>query len=329
MILSKRPRRLRKSEAVRNLVAQTQLSAAQLVYPVFICAGTKVIQPIQSLPEQDRVSVDVLCDRISHWKSLGIKHYALFTQIAEDLKSPEGSEALNESGLLATAIKTIKRLHPEINLITDVALDPFSSDGHDGLVKDGKIVNDESVEILCKMAVAQARWGADSVAPSDMMDGRIGAIRKALDQNGFTETSIIAYSAKYASCFYGPFRDALNSAPKHGDKKTYQMDFRNSDEALREVKLDIEEGADIVMIKPGLSYLDIVAKVKAHFDVPVAAYNVSGEYAMVKAASALGVLDEDKAVMEILTSFRRAGADMIFTYHAPKAAQLLAKGWSF
>jgi porphobilinogen synthase len=323
MELLRRPRRNRQTQGLRDLVAETHLNPAHLIYPVFISAGENLITPITTLPGQDRVSVDVLCKRMHEWIDLGIKHFALFPQIAENLKDPNGREALNENGLLARAIRQIKDTHPDINLITDVALDPFSSDGHDGIVKNGRILNDESVEALCEMAICQARWGADSVAPSDMMDGRVGAIRKALDQEGFTNTSIIAYSAKYASSFYGPFREALNSAPKSGDKKTYQMDFRNSREALLEVRLDIEEGADMVMVKPGLSYLDVIAKIKDSFEIPVAAYNVSGEYAMVKAAAAIGALKEDQAVLEILMSFRRAGADAIFTYHAPHAARLL------
>ncbi len=325
MNILKRPRRNRKSSALRDLVAETRLTADHLIYPVFICSGQKIIQPIKTLPGQDRISVDILCERLKQWKSLGLRHLALFPQIDESLKDPRAQESLNDQGLLAQAIRRLKNEHPDVHLITDVAMDPFSSDGHDGLVKNGKILNDESVEILCQMAVKQAEWGADTVAPSDMMDGRVGAIREALDQKGFSETSIIAYSAKYASSFYGPFREALNSAPKSGDKKTYQMDYRNSREAVLEVMLDIEQGADMVMVKPGLSYLDIIAKIKEHSLVPVAAYNVSGEYAMVKAASSLGALNEELAVMEILTSFRRAGADAIFTYHAPFAAEILAR----
>jgi porphobilinogen synthase len=323
MNLSKRPRRNRKNSAMRELVAETTLSVENLVYPVFICDGLGISHPIRTMPGQNRTSVDILCKQIHEWKGLGLKHYALFPQIEENLKDRFGKEALNENGLLANAIRQIKDQHPDINLITDVALDPFSSDGHDGLVENGEILNDESVEILCEMALCQAKWGADCVAPSDMMDGRVGAIRKALDSEGLFNTSIIAYSAKYASSFYGPFREALNSAPKSGDKKTYQMDFRNSREALLEVELDIEEGADMVMVKPGLSYLDIICKIKERFQVPVAAYNVSGEYAMIKAAASLGALNENNAMMEMLFSFRRAGADAIFTYFAPQAAKLL------
>lgn len=321
--LIRRPRRHRKNISTRNLVAETHLAVEHLIYPVFICEGQGLVSPIKTMPGQDRLSVDALCDRLPEWKSLGLRHLALFPQIEENLKDPRGREALNENGLLPRAIKTLKDRHPEINIITDVALDPFSSDGHDGVVEDGKILNDVSVEILAQMAVKQAQWGADWVAPSDMMDGRVAAIRAALDESGFTETSILAYTAKYASSFYGPFREALNSAPKSGDKKTYQMDPRNSKEALLELSLDIAEGADMVMVKPGLAYLDIVTKIKAHSSVPVAAYNVSGEYAMIKAAAALGALNEDLAIIETLTAFRRAGADAIFTYFAPQAARLL------
>jgi porphobilinogen synthase len=318
-----RPRRNRKNQGVRELVAETHLNAAQLIYPVFVCEGSNLESPIKTLPGQSRWSPDLLSKQIKEWKKLGLNHYALFPQIAENKKTSDAREALNDNGLLPQTIKRLKDDHPEINLIADVALDPYSSDGHDGLVKNGEILNDESVEILAQMAVMQAQWGADWVAPSDMMDGRIGAIRRALDNNGYEKTNILAYSAKYASSFYGPFRDALGSAPKSGDKKTYQMDPRNSREALREFKLDIAEGADMVMVKPGLAYLDIIAKIKAISTVPVAAYNVSGEYAMVKAAAALGALDEKRAVMETAYAFRRAGADVILTYFAVQLAQML------
>ena len=323
LTLPRRPRRNRKDVSTRNLLAETKLSVENLIYPVFICEGKNQVSPIKTMPGQDRLSVDVLSERIKEWKNLGLRHFALFPQIDEKLKDPYGKESLNQNGLLPRALKTLKDAHPEISLITDVALDPYSSDGHDGFVENGKILNDVSVELLSQMAVKQAEWGADWVAPSDMMDGRIGAIRKALDQSGFIDTSILAYSAKYASSFYGPFRDALNSAPKSGDKKTYQMDPRNSTEALLEVKLDIEEGADMVMIKPGLAYLDIIAKIKSQVEIPVAAYNVSGEYAMIKAAAAVGAINEDLAIIETLTAFRRAGCDAILTYFAPQAARLL------
>ncbi len=322
---SRRPRRNRKSSAIRDLVAETSIDINCLIYPVFICDGQNSSTPILTLPGQSRMTVDLLCKKITEWKALGLKHFALFPQIAGHLKNPYGKEALNPKGLLPRAIRTIKDMHPEINLITDVALDPYSSDGHDGVVENNRILNDASVEILSEMAVLQAQWGADWVAPSDMMDGRVGAIRSSLDEAGLTDTSILAYSAKYASSFYGPFREALDSAPKLGDKKTYQMDFRNSREALLEVNLDIAEGADMVMVKPALAYLDVIAKIKQHSTVPVAAYNVSGEYAMIKAAASIGALNEEQAVLEILTAFRRAGADAILTYFAPQAAELLQK----
>ncbi|MGZ3726944.1 MAG: porphobilinogen synthase [Pseudobdellovibrio sp.] len=318
-----RPRRNRKNEAIRELTAETHLTIGQLIYPVFICEGSGVESPIKTLSGQSRWSPDLLSKKVTEWKKLGITHYSLFPQIAENKKNSHGTEALNNKGLLAETIKRLKDDHDEINLVTDVALDPFSSDGHDGIVKNGKILNDETVQILAEMAVKQAEWGADWVAPSDMMDGRIGAIRKALDHHGYSETNILAYSAKYASGFYGPFREALQSAPKHGDKKTYQMDPRNSREAVREVKLDMAEGADMVMVKPALAYLDIIAKIKQISSVPVAAYNVSGEYAMIKAAAQAGALDENKVIMETMYAFRRAGADVILTYFAPQVAKLL------
>lgn len=323
MILNRRPRRNRKSQIVRDLIAETFITPEQLIYPVFICEGTKTVSPIKTMPGQDRMSVEILCERIFKWKELGIRHFALFPQIEEKLKNSHGTESLNDNGLLPRALKTLKDTHPDIALITDIALDPYSSDGHDGVVENGRIVNDLTVRLLSQMAVKHAAWGADWVAPSDMMDGRIGAIRQALDEKSFTDTSILAYSAKYASCFYGPFRDALDSAPKSGDKKTYQMDPRNSKEALLEARLDIEEGADMVMVKPGLPYLDVIARIKAESPVPVAAYNVSGEYAMIKAAAAAGALDENRAIMETLMAFRRAGADTILTYFAPQAAELI------
>jgi porphobilinogen synthase len=312
-----RPRRNRKNQAIRDLVAETQLDMSQIIYPVFVCEGKNLESPIKTLQGQSRWSSDLLSKQITHWKSLGLKHYALFPQISEEKKDKKATEALNDNGLLPETIKRLKDDHPEINLITDVALDPYSSDGHDGLVENGEILNDASVEVLAEMAVRQAHWGADWVAPSDMMDGRIGAIRKALDSAGYTNTNILAYTAKYASCFYGPFRDALLSAPKFGDKKTYQMDPRNAKEALRETKLDIAEGADMIMVKPALAYLDVINRIKSISSVPVAAYNVSGEYAMIKAAAQLGTLNEDRAILETMYAFRRAGADVILTYFAP------------
>lgn len=318
-----RPRRLRQTSNIREMIAETNLHVANLIYPVFICDGENIDQSIRTLPGQSRMSVDVLSQKITAWKKLGLKNYALFPKIEDSKKDSRGSEALNDNGLLPKAIKYLKQNHPEISLFTDVALDPYSSDGHDGIVKNGEILNDETVQILSQMAVKQAQWGADWVCPSDMMDGRVAAIREALDENGFTKTSILSYTAKYASSFYGPFREALDSAPKAGDKKTYQMDFRNRTEAVRELSLDISEGADMVMIKPGLPYLDVVADLKAHSSVPVAVYNVSGEYAMLHFAAQAGALDLEKTMMECMYSFRRAGADVILTYFAPEVAKVL------
>jgi porphobilinogen synthase len=306
------------------MIAETTLSPSHLIYPVFVMEGSGKKEPLSLLPGQFRYSLDQLEIEVKNWMNLGLRHFALFPAIANEKKNRFGTESLNENGLLATTIKKLKDQFPGIGLIGDVALDPYSSDGHDGLVENGEILNDASVELLAQMAVAQARWGVDWVGPSDMMDGRVAAIRQALDQEGFSQTSILAYTAKFASSFYGPFRQALASAPKAGDKKTYQMDFRNSREALREARLDVEEGADMIMVKPGLPYLDIIKSLKDNFDIPIAAYNVSGEYAMIKFAAEKGALDETAAMMECLTAFRRAGADAILTYFAPQAAELLA-----
>ena len=325
MIISRRPRRNRKNAAIRDLVAETNLSTNNLIYPVFICDGKNTTIPLKSMPGQNRMSVDVLCESLQEWTRLGLKHVALFPQISENLKDSYGKESLNNNGLLPNAIKKIKDQFPELHLITDVALDPYSSDGHDGVYKKGQIINDESVDLLSKMAIKHAEWGTDSVAPSDMMDGRVGAIRTALEESGFSNTGLISYAAKYASNFYGPFREALDSAPKHGDKKTYQMDFRNSKEAILEAQLDEEQGADMVMVKPGLPYLDIISQIKQNVQIPVAAYNVSGEYAMLKMAAQAGILNESAAILEVLTAFRRAGADAIFTYFAIDAIKLLRK----
>lgn len=318
-----RPRRNRQSPSIREMLAETQLSARQLIYPIFLCDGKSQVQAIKTMPGQFRYSVDEFIKRIPKWRELGLVSFALFPKIKDELKDSLGSEGLNKNGFLPNAVRRIKDQFPDITLITDVALDPYSSDGHDGIVKNGEILNDETVEQLSQMALVQAEAGADYVAPSDMMDGRVKEIRRTLEQNGYQKTGIIAYSAKYASSFYGPFRDALDSAPKAGDKKTYQMDFRNSKEALLEVQLDIKQGADIVMVKPALSYLDIIQQVKRNSLVPVAAYNVSGEYAMVKAAGSAGMIDETKVMVEILYSIKRAGADIIFTYHAPEMAEWL------
>ncbi len=323
MRITQRPRRTRRNEVLRSLVAETSLDVSQLILPVFLCEGQDQRHPINAMPGITRVSADLLLKDMISAREVGIKSFAFFPALNDAVKDPLGKESLNPNGLLQNTLKMLKDKLPDVLLITDVALDPYSSDGHDGVVRNGEIVNDETVEILAKMSVAQAKAGADLVAPSDMMDGRVGAIREALDNEGFTQTGIISYSAKYASSFYGPFREALDSAPKFGDKKTYQMDYRNSLEALREVELDIAEGADVVMVKPALSYLDIISQVKSISSVPVAAYNVSGEYSMIKAAAAAGMIDEKKAMVETLYSMRRAGADMIFTYFAVPMAQYL------
>lgn len=310
-LILQRPRINRRSASIRDLVSETQVSVSNLIYPVFIQEGHKVRQSIKTLPGQFRLSVDQLIRDIPSYLNLGLRTLALFPKIDDSLKNPEATEALNPKGFLPTAVRRLKKEFPELVIMTDVALDPYSSDGHDGLVKNGQVLNDETVEVLAKMAAIQAEAGSDLVGPSDMMDGRVRAIRQRLEAEGHTQTGIIAYTAKYASHFYGPFRDALDSAPRSGDKKTYQMDFRNSTEALRELRLDILEGADIVMVKPALSYLDVIQTFKAKSSVPIAAYNVSGEYAMVKAASAAGAADHDGLMVEILTSIKRAGANII------------------
>ncbi len=316
-----RPRRNRRSEALRNMVAETILTPGNLVWPVFITEGTHTESEIRALPGCARWSVDVLLERMGQNPLLST--VALFPAIPDGKKTPDAKEALNRDGLVPAAVRRIKDRFPDRMVITDIALDPFNSDGHDGLVKNGKILNDETVDVLARMALIHAEAGADFVAPSDMMDGRVGAIRGALDECGHTFTGIISYSAKYASSFYGPFREALDSAPKAGDKKTYQMDFRNSQEALREVRLDVAEGADVVMVKPALAYLDVIRAVSEAVDIPVAAYNVSGEYAMIKAAAERGMIDETRCMVESLFAIRRAGAQMIFTYFAPQMARWL------
>ena len=328
--LIERPRRLRRTEAIRRMVRETRLSVDRLVAPLFVVEGHGMCQEVPSMPGQYRLSIDELVREARELHALGIPAVALFPALDESLKTPDGREALNPDGLYPRAIRAVKEAVPELLVITDVALDPYSSDGHDGIVRDGRILNDETVEILARMAVVQAQAGADIVAPSDMMDGRVGAIRQALDEAGFTEVAILSYTAKYASAFYGPFRDALDSAPRHRpgvppDKKTYQMDPANAREALRELRLDLEEGADMVMVKPALPYLDVIYRVKQAADVPVAAYHVSGEYAMLKAAALNGWLDEKAAVLEALTAIARAGADVILTYFAKQVAQWLQK----
>ena len=276
------------------------------------------------MPGYYRMSLDNTTKEVKELWSIGLKSVLLFIKCKDELKDNKGTEALNPNGLMQRSIKAIKNAVPEMLVMTDVALDPFSSYGHDGIVEGQEIVNDATVEVLAKMSVSHAQAGADFVAPSDMMDGRIAAIRKALEENGFTKTGIMSYSAKYASCFYGPFRDALDSAPGFGDKKTYQMDYRNRIEAVKETLMDVEEGADIVMVKPALAYLDVIREVKNSVNVPVSAYNISGEYAMIKAAAKMGWIDEDKAILEVLTSIKRAGADLITTYFAKDAVKLIS-----
>jgi porphobilinogen synthase len=321
--LTERPRRNRRNESLRSLVRETTLNASNLVWPVFVKDGVRVEEEISSLPGCYRWSVDVLVSKLGELIPLGLAAVALFPQIPEKQKTSDAKEAWNADGLIPNCVRELKKQFPELLVITDVALDPYSSEGHDGIVRDGHIVNDETVFVLTHQALAQARAGADFVAPSDMMDGRVGAIRTTLDEAGFEHTGILAYSAKYASSFYGPFRDALGSAPKSGDKKTYQMDPMNKREALREARLDSAEGADILMVKPALSYLDVIHMLRENSDLPIAAYNVSGEYAMIKAAAQNGWLDEKKTVLEVLGSIRRAGADIIFSYHTPDVLRWL------
>jgi len=318
-----RPRRLRRTEALRQLVQETHLRVQDLIYPLFVMEGENQRQEVESMPGCYRYTLDLLLKEVEEAANLGIPAVALFPVVPEEKKDPTGRESFNPEGLIQRAVRRIKQEIPEILVITDVALDPYNSDGHDGIVRDGVILNDETVEVLVKQALSQAEAGTDIVAPSDMMDGRVGAIREALDEQGYTDVAILAYSAKYASAFYGPFRDALGSAPKWGDKKTYQMDPANAREALREVELDEAEGADMVMVKPALAYLDIIYRVKEATNLPVAAYNVSGEYAMIKAAEQKGWIDGKKVMMESLLAMKRAGADMILTYFAKEVALLL------
>jgi len=323
MELSRRPRRNRKSETIRNLVQEHSVSVNDLVFPMFLLSGEKQKSEVASMPGIFRFSTDLLLKEIDTCMSLGINAFALFPNIPEALKDKRATESWNEKGLYTTAIRKIKQEFPQSCIISDVAMDPYSSDGHDGIVNaDGRILNDETLEVLGKMALAQARSGADIIGPSDMMDGRVGYIRTLLDDEGFTDVSIMSYTAKYASAFYGPFRDALNSAPKFGDKKTYQMDPANSTEALIEGELDVLEGADFLMVKPALPYLDIIKSLYDEFELPIAAYNVSGEYAMIKAAANNGWLDGEKAMKESLLSIKRAGAKIILTYFAKEYALL-------
>ena len=304
------------------MVAETTLNTAQLIHPIFIQEGKQTKTEIQSMPDFFRLSPDFVLEEVENSLKLGIKNFILFQQNEEKFKDRNASLSYKKNSLYINMIRSIKKEFPEVTIITDVAMDPYSSDGHDGMVENGKILNDETLPILGKMALAQVEAGADILGPSDMMDGRVGYLREILDMNGYTDISIMSYTAKYASSFYGPFRDALSSAPKSGDKKTYQMDFRNTKEALLEAELDFQEGADYLMVKPALAYLDIIQSIKQNFPIPVVAYNVSGEYSMIKAAAKLGWLDEKKAMIECLTAIKRAGADIIITYFAKDFAKL-------
>lgn len=321
--LTHRPRRLRRTGTLRQMVRETQLSVDALIYPLFVMEGENQKLEISSMPGCYRYTLDLLLKEIQDAWALGIPAIALFPLIPDAQKDPTGTESYNPNGLIPRAVRAIKQSVPDIIVITDVALDPYNSDGHDGIVQDGTILNDETVAVLVKQALVQAQAGADLVAPSDMMDGRVGAIRRALDAEGWIHVGILAYSAKYASAYYGPFRDALDSSPRFGDKKTYQMDAGNAREALKEVELDIAEGADIVMVKPALAYLDIIWQIKQQTHLPVAAYNVSGEYALIKAAAEQGWIDEKQVILETLTSIKRAGADLILTYFAKEVALIL------
>ena len=326
----RRNRRLRTNAAIRSLVRESLVTPDDFQAPLFVVEGSGIKQEIASMPGYYRYSLDLLKNEVKELWSLGIKSVLLFVKVEEKLKDNKGTEAINPNGLMQRAVKAVKETIPEMIVMTDVALDPYSEFGHDGIIENGQVLNDPSVEVLAKMALSHAEAGADFVAPSDMMDGRILAMRNILEQNSFFNTGIMSYSAKYASAFYGPFRDALDSAPVDAqdipkDKKTYQMDPSNRDEAIRETLMDIEEGADIVMVKPGLCYLDIVRDLKNNVNVPISVYQVSGEYAMIKAAAEKGWLDHDAVVMEQLTAIKRAGADFISTYFAKYAAKLLQR----
>ena len=319
-----RMRRNRNTRWIRSLVRENILTTDDLIWPIFVIDGESQVEPVVSMPGIDRITVDLLVDAVGAALELGIPAVAIFPFINPALKTVDGREAINPDNLICRAVRAIRDANLDVGVICDVALDPFNSDGHDGLFKEGIILNDETVEVLCQQALVQADAGCDIIAPSDMMDGRVGAIRDALDGRGYEDVTIMSYAAKYASAFYGPFRDAVGSGGVlKGDKKTYQMDPANSDEALREVAMDISEGVDMVMVKPGLPYMDIIWRVKEAFGMPTFAYNVSGEYAMLRGAGDQGWIDYDKAVIEMLTGFKRAGADGILTYHALDAAKLL------
>ena len=318
-----RPRRLRASAGIRSMVAENNLTVKDFIAPLFVMEGNGDKVEIPSMPDYYRFTLDLLLKEVEEISQLGISSVLLFAKVPDNKKDNEGTEALNPDGLMQKTVRAIKKEFPDMVVMTDVAVDPYSSYGHDGIVRDGEIINDESAELLAKMAVSHAEAGADFVAPSDMMDGRILMMREALDGMGFSGTGIMAYSAKYASAYYGPFRDALDSAPGFGDKKTYQMDPANVTEAVKEAVMDEQEGADIVMVKPGLPYLDVVRAVKESVSVPVSVYNISGEYSMIKAAAKNGWIDEEEAMIEALIAFKRAGADLIATYFAKDAARLL------
>ena len=321
----RRNRILRQSTSIRSMVQETTLKASDFILPVFIMEGENKKEAISSMPGYFRYSLDLALEELKSCFDLGIRSALLFVKVQDELKDNTGKEALNENGLMQRSVRRIKHELPDMVLMTDVALDPFSSFGHDGIVENQQIVNEKTVEVLARMSVSHANAGADFVAPSDMMDGRINAIREALEKDGFHQTGIMSYAAKYASCFYGPFRDALDSAPGFGDKKTYQMNPANRIEAIKEVVMDVEEGADIIMIKPAHAYLDIIREVKNEVKVPVSAYHVSGEYAMIKAAAQAGYLNEEQAMLEVLTGIKRAGADLIATYFAKDVVRLLNK----
>ncbi|MBV8250973.1 MAG: porphobilinogen synthase [Chitinophaga sp.] len=321
----RRNRILRTSPAIRAMVAETILTPSDFIAPLFVTEGENVKEEISSMPGYFRYSLDLTVQEAKELWTLGIKSVLLFVKAPDNVKDNKGTEAVNPNGLMQRSIRAIKAAIPEMVVMTDVALDPYSSYGHDGIVEGTEILNDATVEVLARMSLSHAQAGADFIAPSDMMDGRILAIRNILEENGFDKVGIMAYSAKYASCFYGPFRDALDSAPGFGDKKSYQMDYANSREAIRETLMDIEEGADIVMVKPAMAYMDIIRIIKDRTTVPVSAYHVSGEYAMIKAAAQNGWLNEEKAIIESLTSLKRAGADLIATYFAKDAAKLLQR----
>ena len=323
MNLTRRPRRNRQSAVIRDMVQETRLSVTDFILPVFIIEGQNTRTEVASMPGIYRLSLDLLLDEIQECVDLGIKTFDLFPNLPESKKDKYATESYNPDGLYLQTVRAVKDRFPEVMIMTDVAMDPYSSDGHDGIVEKGKILNDPTLEVLGKMTLAQAQAGANIIGPSDMMDGRVGYLRQILDESGFEDVAIMSYAAKYASAFYGPFRDALNSAPKFGDKKTYQMNPANSREALIEAQLDFEEGADFLMVKPALAYLDIIKLLNDNFHLPIAAYNVSGEYAMIKAAAQNGWLDGERAMMESLMAIKRAGANVILTYFAKEAARLL------